>query len=107
MGIKLEKLQREREMKKELENNNQNTRENVFNKNAQTSKKENAAMLASELKNKINNRTRNVNHYDPEEVKDGTFEQMILDIKAEPYCPRRSVRRTTDRLMSRNFDEDL
>ena len=68
-NIKMEKLNREREMKKELENNNQNARENVYNKNAQTSKKENAAMLASELKNKINNRTRNVNHYDPEEVK--------------------------------------
>ena len=68
-NIKMEKLKREREMKKELENNNQNARENVYNKNAQTSKKENAAMLASELKNKINNRTRNVNHYDPEEVK--------------------------------------
>ena len=67
-NIKMEKLKREREMKKELENNNQNAKENVYNKNAHTSKKENAAMLASELKNKINNRTR-VNHYHPEEVK--------------------------------------
>ena len=65
----MEKLKREREMKKELENNNQNAKENVYNKNAHTSKKENAAMLASELKNKINNRTRSVNHYHPEEVK--------------------------------------
>jgi len=112
-NIKMEKLKREREMKKEFENNNQNAKENVFNKNAKTSSKESAAMLNAELKNKINNRnSRSVNRYNPEEVKDGTFEQMILDIKAKPYvsdaqCTRRSVRRTTDRLMSRNFDEDL
>merc|ERR1712241_1530973 len=50
---------------------------------------------------------RPVNHYDQDDVKDGTFEQMILDVNANPYCPRRSIRRTTERLMSRNFDEDL
>ena len=69
-NIKMEKLKREREMKKEFENNNQNAKENVFNKNAKTSSKENAAMLNAELKNKINNRNnRSVNHYHPEEVK--------------------------------------
>merc|ERR1719362_2763431 len=60
-------------------------------------------MLNAELKNKINNRnSRSVNRYNPEEVKDGTFEQMILDIKAKPYvsdaqCTRRSVRRSGSR----------
>merc|ERR1712061_324206 len=90
-NIKREKLKRDRELKKEME--------------SQNTKKNNANLLADELKKKMNRRP--VNHYDQDDVKDGTFEQMILDVKANPYCPRRSIRRTTERLMSRNFDEDL
>jgi len=106
-NIKREKLKRDRELKKEMEsqNNNQNAHPNILDKNAQNTKKNNANLLADELKKKMNRRP--VNHYDQDDVKDGTFEQMILDVKANPYCPRRSIRRTTERLMSRNFDEDL
>merc|ERR1712198_726636 len=82
-NIKREKLRRERELR-EQENN--------------------IHLIASELKNKTNNNSRKPINLD--EVKDGTFEQMILQSK-EPYCPRRSIRRTAERLMSRNFDEDL
>lgn len=76
----------------------------VNNKNAKNMKNTQASLIA-ELKNK--NTRKPINHIRPDEVKDGTFEQMILEIKAEPYCPRRSIRRNTERLMSRNFDEDL
>merc|ERR1712198_318120 len=100
-NIKQEKLRRERELR-EQENNNQ--KENVFDPNVLNSKKNNMHLIASELKNKTNNNSRKPINLD--EVKDGTFEQMILQSK-EPYCPRRSIRRTAERLMSRNFDEDL
>merc|ERR1712223_1774950 len=98
---------RDSELKKEREsqNNKQNAHPDILEKNAQNTKKNNANLLADELKKKMNRRP--VNHYDQDDVKDGTFEQMILDVKANPYCPRRSIRRTTERLMSRNFDEDL
>merc|ERR1712098_1045286 len=96
-----EKLRRERELR-EQENNNQ--KENVFDTNVHNSKKNNMQLIASELKNKTNNKSRKPIYLD--EVKDGTFEQMILQSK-EPYCPSRSIRRTAERLMSRNFDEDL
>jgi len=101
-NVKREKLKRDQE-EKELENNNQkNAKENA------QKMKINNAMLINELKNskQLNNR-KPMKHYNTDQVEDGTFEQMILDIKAEPYCPRRSIRRTTERLMSRNFDEDL
>merc|ERR1712062_926772 len=62
---------------------------------------------AQELQKEMENNSKPMNHICPDEVKDGTFEQMILDIKEAPYCPRRSIRRTMERLMSRNFDEDL
>ena len=65
-NIKMEKLKRDRDMKKELKNNN--AKENVYNKNAKSFQKDNASMLASEFQNKINNRNRIVNHYNPEEV---------------------------------------
>merc|ERR1711953_539136 len=74
--------------------------------NIKRDKLKKAQELQKELENNNNNR-KPMNHICPDEVKDGTFEQMILDIKEAPYCPRRSIRRTTERLMSRNFDEDL
>jgi len=82
-------------------NNQMELRNNANNKKSQ------AMMISNELK------SRNKKHMiNPEEVKDGTFEQIILDIKSEPYrthdAMRRSVRRNTDRLaMSKPFDEDL
>merc|ERR1719270_725795 len=99
-NAKREKLKRDQE-EKELENNNQNNAKDNAHK-----MKINNAMLINELKNKNNSR-KPMKLYNTDQVEDGTFEQMILDIKAEPYCPRRSIRRTTERLMSRNFDEDL
>jgi len=106
-NIKREKLKKAAEQQKLKENNNQgNVTDNVNSKNAQNNLKKNqASLIANELKNKISRRP--MHHIGPEEVKDGTFEQMILDIKAEPYCPRRSIRRNAERLQSRNFDEDL
>merc|ERR1719471_1921607 len=102
-NIKRDKLKKAQELQKELENNNKNNaKENE--KNAQNMKK-NHASLINELKNKNNRKP--MNHISPAEVEDGTLEQMIKDIQQAPYCPRRSVRRTTERLMSRNFDEDL
>jgi len=104
-NIKRDKLKKAQELQKEMENNNKNNaKENVNEKNPHNIKK-NHASLINELKNKNNRKP--MNHICPDEVKDGTFEQMILDIKEAPYCPRRSIRRPTERLMSRNFDEDL
>merc|ERR1712107_476147 len=70
-------------------------------------KREKLKKAQEEKQEQENNNRKPINHYNPEEVKDGTFEQMIMTIKEEPYCPRRSIRRTNERLMSRNFDEDL
>ena len=67
-NIKREKLRKAQEEKEEQENNNRNINQNVLDKNAQNNKKNNAALIASELKIKINNR-RPINHYNPEEVK--------------------------------------
>merc|ERR1712013_687051 len=83
-NIKREKLKKAQELQKALQENNKNAR-NM--KNTQAS-------LIAELKNK--NMRKPINHIRPDEVKDGTFEQMILEIKAEPYCPRRSIRRNTE-----------
>lgn len=106
-NIKREKLRKAQELQKAIqENNNQdNSRNTVNNKNAVNLKKNLQNNLIAELKNK--NGRKSINHIRQDEIKDGTFEQMIMDIKSEPYCPRRSVRRVPDRLMSRNFDEDL
>ena len=67
-NIKREKLKKAQEEKQEQENNNRNINQSVLDKNAQNVKKNNASLIASELKNKINNR-KPINHYNPEEVK--------------------------------------
>jgi len=68
--------------------------------------KKNQAVLMEELKIKSRKPM-----YKPEEVKDGTLDQIIMDMKSEPYrtdnAVRRSVRRNVDRMTSRPFDEDL
>ena len=68
-NIKREKLRKAQEEKEEQENNNRHINQNIVDKNAMNNKKNNAQMIASELKNmKLNNR-RPINHYNPEEVK--------------------------------------
>lgn len=68
--------------------------------------KKTQAVLMEELKHKTRKQM-----YKPEEVKDGTLDQIIMDMKSEPYrtdnAVRRSVRRNVDRMTSRPFDEDL
>merc|ERR1712079_952459 len=67
-----------------------------------------ASWKAAEVKNKNTGTRKPIRQIPQDEIKDGTFEQIIMDIKSEPYCPRRSIRRNTDRLTSRPFDgEDL
>jgi len=69
-------------------------------------KKNQASLITEELKSRNRKPL-----YKPEEVKDGTLEQIIMGIKSEPYrtndAMRRSVRRNVDRMTSRPFDEDL
>lgn len=90
-NIKRDKLKKAQELQKEMENNNRNNaKENVNEKNTQNMKK-NHASLINELKNKNNRKP--MNHIFPAEVEDGTLEQMINEIKEAPYCPRRSIRR--------------
>jgi len=100
---KRKKLERARQLAQE---NNNDFLSAINNKKNPNNKKQQAMLISDEIKN------RNRKHIiKPEEVKDGTLEQIIMDIKSEPYrtndAMRRSVRRNTDRLMSRPFDEDL
>jgi len=88
-------------------NNEGDQQNNKVNKN-QMNMKKNQASLIAELKNKGVGGRKPIRQIPQDEIKDGTFEQMIMEIKSEPYCPRRSIRRNTDRLTSRAFDgEDL
>merc|ERR1712226_1041894 len=74
-NIKRDKLKKAQELQKELENNNRNNaKENVNEKNPHNIKK-NHASLINELKNKNNRKP--MNHISPAEVEDGTLEQMI------------------------------
>merc|ERR1719474_2178164 len=99
----------------QLQNNN-DLNDSISNTN--NNKKKQAAMLIDEIKSRNNSNNagggksaRHRNMINPDEVKDGTPEQIIMDIKSEPYrtndAMRRSVRRNVDRLMSKPFDEDL
>jgi len=106
-NVKREKLRKSQEAQKAMqENNNQdNELNNKVNNKNQVNMKKNQASLIAELKNKgVGGGRKPIRQIPPDEIKDGTFEQMIMDIKSEPYCPRRSIRRNTDRLTSRAFD---
>lgn len=109
-NVKREKLRKAQEAQKaQQENNNHNLQENSVNnknnKNSASSQKNLQHSLIAEFKNKNNSRTKpKLGQIAQDEIKDGTFEQIIMDIKSEPYCPRRSIRRNTDRLTSRAFD---
>merc|ERR1719500_1123122 len=111
-NVKREKLKKAQEAQKaQQENNNQGNQMNnsTNNKNqANLNKKNMHNSLIAELKNKNVGTRKPIRQIPQDEIKDGTFEQIIMDIKSEPYCPRRSIRRNTDRLTSRPFDgEDL
>ena len=114
-NVKREKLRKAQEAQKaQQENNNHNLQENSVNnknnKNSASSQKNLQHSLIAEFKNKNNSRTKpklgqiaqdeikvrsrsQTGHHDNCFVQDGTFEQIIMDIKSEPYCPRRSIRR--------------
>merc|ERR1712173_62757 len=98
-NVKREKMKKAQEAQKAAqENNNQGNEINnsMNNKNQANLKKKNTGTR------------KPIRQIPQDEIKDGTFEQIIMDIKSEPYCPRRSIRRNTDRLTSRPFDgEDL
>merc|ERR1719469_3640 len=94
---------------------NNNVENNVVSKNAQNTKKTQAALL-NELSARQNLKPSRKPKCDPTEVKDGTLEELIMGMKSEPYrandAMRKSVRRNTDRLMSnstnsRTYDEDF
>jgi len=112
-NVKREKLKKAQEAQKaQQENNNQGNQMNnsMNNKNqANLNKKNLHNSLIAEFKNKnVGSPRKPIRQIPQDEIKDGTFEQIIMDIKSEPYCPRRSIRRNTDRLTSRPFDgEDL
>merc|ERR1711971_808133 len=113
-NVKREKLRKAQEAQKaQQENNNQGNQINnsMNNKNQANNlnKKNLQNSLIAELKNKnVGSSRKPIRQIPQDEIKDGTFEQIIMDIKSEPYCPRRSIRRNTDRLTSRPFDgEDL
>merc|ERR1719461_153007 len=111
-NVKREKMKKAQEAQKAAqENNNQGNEINnsMNNKNqANLNKKNLQNSLIAELKNKNTGTRKPIRQIPQDEIKDGTFEQIIMDIKSEPYCPRRSIRRNTDRLTSRPFDgEDL
>jgi len=107
----LQEAQAQEAQKAQQENNNQGNQMNnsMNNKNqANLNKKNMHNSLIAELKNKNVGTRKPIRQIPQDEIKDGTFEQIIMDIKSEPYCPRRSIRRNTDRLTSRPFDgEDL
>merc|ERR1719222_985166 len=107
-NVKREKLKKAQEAQKaQQENNNQGNQMNnsTNNKNqANLNKKNMHNSLIAELKNKNVGTRKPIRQIPQDEIKDGTFEQIIMDIKSEPYCPRRSIRRNTDRLTSRPFD---
>merc|ERR1712012_293329 len=99
-NVKREKMKKAQEAQKAAQENN-NHQANLNKKNLQNS-------LIAELKNKNTGTRKPIRQIPQDDIKDGTFEQIIMDIKSEPYCPRRSIRRNTDRLTSRPFDgEDL
>merc|ERR1712032_1690383 len=109
-NVKREKLKKAQEAQQENNNQGNQMNNSMNNKNqANLNKKNLHNSLIAEFKNKnVGSPRKPIRQIPQDEIKDGTFEQIIMDIKSEPYCPRRSIRRNTDRLTSRPFDgEDL
>jgi len=87
-----------------------NNNYDVAAQNAMNQKKTQAA-LVNDLTQKIAQRQPNRKKCDPADLKDGTLEELIMGMRDTPYrandAMRKSVRRNTDRLTSRDFGEDL